>query len=68
MSEREWAVFVIDPAPGAKLRIEPAGNRQRAEARVEHYRRTAATGQVVWRYTFMPEMPWTALDGRTIRL
>jgi hypothetical protein len=68
VSETEWAVQVNDSAPGQGEAIEPMGDRQRAEARVAYYRRLNSTrgtygigAWVVWRYTFMPDMPWERL-------
>lgn len=65
MSEREYAVWVFDSAPGAGERIVPVGNRRRGEAMVEHYRQIHTTrdlygvaAKVVFRYRFMPDMPW----------
>lgn len=65
MSEREYAVRVIDSAPGHHERIEPAGNRTQAEARAAYWRAIGATrgtygiaAKVVFRYSFMPNMPW----------
>lgn len=68
MSEREWAVRVFDSAPDAGWSIEPMGDQRRAEARVKHWEQVNADrplygvkAEVVYRYTFMPEMPWEAL-------
>ena len=63
--DREYAVRVIDTAPGVKERIIPVGNRHQADRRVEHYERINSTrgtypveATVVFRYSFMPDMPW----------
>jgi hypothetical protein len=65
VSEREYAVRVFDSWPGQGLQYIPVGNRQQAERRVEYYRAINATrrtygisAQVVFRYRFMPGMPW----------
>lgn len=66
MTEREYAVEVFDSAPGAGLNIVPVGNRYQAFKRLEYYQKLNATrgtygitAKVVYRYTFMPDMPWT---------
>ena len=65
MSEREYAAWVFDSAPGQGLNITPVGNRQQAEKRVAYHRAINATrgtygisAKVVYRYSFMPDMPW----------
>lgn len=65
MSDREYAVRVFDSAPGAGETIRPTTNRQEAEAQVRHYAQLNATrgtygiaASVVYRYRFMPDMPW----------
>ena len=54
MSEREYAAWVFDSAPGQGLTITPVGNRQQAEKRVAY----GISAKVVYRHSFMPDMPW----------
>ena len=65
MGDREFAVWVFDSAPGNEPRIEPAGDRRQAEKRVGYYRALNETrstygigAKVVFRYSFMLDMPW----------
>ncbi|GAA0494954.1 hypothetical protein Ade02nite_19440 [Paractinoplanes deccanensis] len=65
MSDRDYAVWVLDSAPGHGLKITPCANRQQAEHQVDYYERLNATrgtygiaAKVVFKYSFMPEMPW----------
>lgn len=65
MREREYAVRVIDSAPGQVERIIPVAYRRRGDELVEHYEALDATrstygirAKVVFKYSFMPEMPW----------
>lgn len=65
-SEREYAIEVFDSAPGAGLSIIPVGNQHWAYKKLAHYQQLNATrgtygvsAKVVYRYTFMPNMPWT---------
>lgn len=62
MSDREYAVWTLAPLVDREPTITPAGNKYWA------LRRTASYGgmshmvaKVVWRYTFMPDMPWEDL-------
>lgn len=65
MSEREYAVKVFDAAPGQGETVTPTGDQFQAQRRVRYYRALNATrrtygitAKVVFRYTFMPDMPW----------
>lgn len=65
MSDREYAAWVFDTAPGQGMKIEPAGDRRHAERLVAYYRlidQTRGTygirAKVVFRYSFDPDMPW----------
>jgi hypothetical protein len=58
-SEREYAVWIYAPSTDAEPHVYPAGNEywaRRRAARYDHDEQTEA--HVVWRYKFMPEMPW----------
>jgi hypothetical protein len=65
VTDRVYAVRVVDTAPGAGERIVPVGSRYWAEKRIEQVelinaaRRTyPVSATVVFRYRFMPDMPW----------
>jgi hypothetical protein len=63
--DREWAVRIVDTAPGMPERIVPTGSRHWANVKADRVQQLNATlgtylivAQVVWRYRFMPDMPW----------
>ncbi|MFL6113658.1 MAG: hypothetical protein ACJ786_20205 [Catenulispora sp.] len=59
MSERVYAVWVVAPHLGSQPRIIPAASsRYWAERVAERHRAAGATAKVVYRYSFMPDMPW----------
>jgi hypothetical protein len=65
VNDREYAVRVCDTASGAGERIVPVGSQYWADKRVRHYEQLNATrgtypvvATVVFRYRFMPDMPW----------
>ena len=67
--DREWAVRVLDSAPSAvPVRIVPVGSRHWANVHVDRWAQINAVrgtyqivAQVVWRYAFMPDMPWESV-------
>ncbi len=59
MSDREYGVWVHAPHLDPEPQVYPAGNEHWARRRAARYdgdRNVMA--QVVWRYRFMPDMPW----------
>lgn len=67
--DREWAVRVVDTAPGMEERVVPVGDRHWGNVRVARIEQQNAVrsspwpiaAEVVWRYRFMPDMPWEAV-------
>jgi hypothetical protein len=59
VSDREYAVWTWAPLADPAPTVTPAGNRYWAERRVMSYSDVpGVVAKVVYRYTFMPGMPW----------
>lgn len=58
MSEREYGVWVFNPYIDARPTVTPAGNRHWAERRTAAQNDGRTIAKVVYRYSFMPDMPW----------
>ena len=59
MSEREYAVCLSPVHGWAGPRIYPAGNEYQARRQAASYAGDGSVeARVVWRYRFIPDMPW----------
>lgn len=57
--DREYGIWVFNPTTGIEPRVIPAASsRYWAERRSARYRQDGVIVKVVYRYAFMPDMPW----------